>query len=420
MMRLIPSAKRTSFSHRPMLTVWSCLLAATLHDANVSAVDFATHVVDPHPGKVVYAVSVADINGDGADDIVAATENRVLWYQAPDWQAHVILDGVTQPDNVCITALDIDRDGQVDLAIGAGWPENGGTIQWLSRGDDVDAPWQRHAITAEPWTHRMRWADVLGKGEPQLIVSPLNATVHPDGVRLLALEIPRDPRRDRWKPTLLNDDLNRLHNHWCVAPDVIGMPAESSKDRPVTLTASEEGVSVITPDPNLPNGYRRIALVPGAKGDEPSQRGAGEVKTGQLADGTRLIATIEPMHGTHAVVYLLPDVLTDEAPERTVLTDKLRGGHALWCADVDNDGSDEIIVGYRDSNPSVGILLFDHQSDGTWAEQRVGDEVACEDLVVDDVNGDGWLDIIAGGRATHNVVLYLNQGGTTASASADE
>lgn len=415
MIRSVPSAKGTPLSGRPMLAAWSCVLATTLLATNVSAVDFVPQVVDAHPGKVVYAVTIADIDEDGADDIVAVTENRVLWYQAPDWQAHVILDGVTQPDNVCIAPLDIDRDGHVDLALGAGWPKNGGTIQWLSRGEDIDAPWQRHAITAEPWTHRMRWADVLGKGEPQLIVSPLNATVHPDGVRLLALEIPSDPRSDRWKPTLLNDDLNRLHNHWCVAPGAIGMAAASGEDRPVTLTASEEGVSVISPDPNSPNRFRRTALLPGAEGDEPSQRGAGEVKTGQLADGTRFLATIEPMHGTHAVVYRLPDVLSDKAPERSVLTDKLRGGHAIWCADIDRDGSDEIIVGYRDANPSVGILLFDHQSDGTWTQQRVGDEVACEDLIVDDVNGDGWPDIIAGGRATHNIVLYVNQGGTTPS-----
>lgn len=414
MLRSIPRANGTSSSYLSILTTWSGVMAATLVATNVSAVDFLPRVIDANPGKVVYAVTVADINDDGADDIVAVTENRVLWYQAPDWQVHVILDGVTQPDNVCVAPMDIDRDGLVDLAIGAGWPDKGGTIQWLSRGENVDAPWRQHVITAEPWTHRMGWADVLGKGEPQLVVSPLNATVNPDGVRLLALEIPKDPRSDRWKPTLLNGELNRLHNHWCVAPEAIGM-GKPGDDRPVTLTASQEGISVIAPDPNSPNRFLRTVLLPGAQGDAPSQRGAGEIKTGLLADGTRFLASIEPMHGTDAVVYQLPDALSDTVSERTVLTDQLQGGHAVWCADVDGDGSDEIIVGYRVANPSVGILLFDHQSDGTWAQQRVGDEVACEDLIVHDVNGDGWPDIIAGGRATHNVMLYLNQGGKTSS-----
>lgn len=419
-MRSIPTAKSTPFSCRLMLAGCCYTLATTLLLDTARAVDFKPQIIDAQPGKVVYAVTIADINSDGVSDIVAATENRVLWYRAPDWQVHVLHEGVAQPDNVCIVPLDIDRDGHIDLAIGGGWPENGGTIQWLSRGDDVEAPWQRHPITSEAWTHRMRWADVLGKGEPQLVVSPLNATIDPNGVRLLALEIPLDPRTDRWKPTLLNGDLNRLHNHWCVAPSTVGMSAEFADNRPVTLTASEEGISVIAPDPISPQGFRSITLAPGAKSEQPSQRGAGEVKTGQLADGTRFLATIEPMHGNQAVVYPLGDAVSDEALARTVLTDKLRGGHALWCADVDRDGSDEIIVGYRESNPSVGILLFDHQSDGTWTQQRVGDEVACEDLVVEDVNADGWLDIIAGGRATHNVVLYLNEGDKKQRSHGDE
>ncbi|TWT73400.1 FG-GAP repeat domain-containing protein [Allorhodopirellula solitaria] len=421
-MRSTRLAKGPRFSYPPMLCVGGVVWATALLATTGLAVEFTAQVIDPQPGKVVYAVAVEDIDGDGADDIIAVTENRVLWYQAPDWKPHVILDGVTQSDNVCVAPLDIDRDGQIDLALGAGWPQSGGTVQWLSRGENVNAPWQLHAITAEPWTHRMRWSDVLGKGEPQLVVSPLNATVRPDGVRLLALEIPSDPRTDRWQPTLLNGELNRMHNHWCVDPDAIGMSTETAQDRPVTLTASEEGISVVAPAAGSANRYRRIPLLAGAQGDEASQRGAGEVKTGQLAGGTRFLATIEPMHGTHAVVYPLPDnlfadlpddlseLVPDEKPDRIVLTDDLRGGHALWCADLDQDGSDEIVVGYRDPNPAVGILVFDHQQDGTWAEQRVGDEVACEDLIVADVNGDGWLDIIAGGRATHNVVVYLNQG----------
>ncbi|TWU10221.1 FG-GAP repeat domain-containing protein [Allorhodopirellula heiligendammensis] len=412
-MRSTVPANATPSDNRTLLAVCSAWLVSTLLGAPVYAVDFTPRVLDAHPGKVVYAVTIADINSDGADDIVCVTESRVLCYEAPDWRARVLLDGVTQTDNVCVAPLDIDRDGHVDLALGAGWPTQGGTIQWLSRGENIDDPWQLYPITSEPWTHRMRWADVLGKGEPQLVVSPLNASVHPGGVRLLALEIPGDPRVDRWKPTLLNSDLNRMHNHWCVAPDELGMPTVSNEQRPVTLTASVEGISVISPDPDAQHNYRRLTLLPGADGDEPSQRGVGEVKLGQLADGTKFLATIEPMHGTHAVVYLLQGALTDKSPERTVLTDKLLGGHAVWCADIDRDGSDEIVVGYRDANPAVGILLYDRQHDGSWTEQRVGNEVACEDLVVEDVNGDGWPDIIAGGRATHNLVLYLNRGGRT-------
>src|SRR5271155_3495185 len=88
--------------------------------------------------KVGYAVLLVDIDGDGKKDIVVVDTTRVVWYQNPTWKMRTILHGQTAPDNVCIAAWDIDGDGQIDLALGAGWkPFNtkvGGTLQWLKRG----------------------------------------------------------------------------------------------------------------------------------------------------------------------------------------------------------------------------------------------------------------------------------------------
>jgi hypothetical protein len=38
--------------------------------------------------------------------------------------------------------------------------------------------------------------------------------------------------------------------------------------------------------------------------------------------------------------------------------------------------------------------------------------VAVEDLVAEDLDGDGRAEIVAGGRATHNVKIYWNRGRT--------
>src|SRR2546427_5227151 len=38
---------------------------------------------------VVYAVTVADINGDGKPDVVAINPTQVLWFENPSWQKHV-------------------------------------------------------------------------------------------------------------------------------------------------------------------------------------------------------------------------------------------------------------------------------------------------------------------------------------------
>src|SRR5436305_11667026 len=87
--------------------------------------------------SIGYAVAVADINGDGKPDIVVVDKHRVLWYENPTWKPHLILQGKTRPDNVCLAVLDVDGDGQLDIVLGADWkPFNtkaGGTLQWLKR-----------------------------------------------------------------------------------------------------------------------------------------------------------------------------------------------------------------------------------------------------------------------------------------------
>ena len=398
-----------------------CVLGVLVACAAVTAADpvvptFQVRTIDSHAGEIVYAVTHADVDGDGQQDIVAVTEDRVLWYQSPDWNKRVILSGQTVRDNVCIAAHDIDGDGKIDFALGAGWPKSGGTIQWLSRSQTLDEPWTVHFIGEIPWTHRMRWADVLGSGSSQLVVSPLNAADGEAGVRLTAFTVPSHPQTDRWPATVLDASLNRLHNHWHA-------PAEfGGEERPaVTFTASQEGLHEVFAAPHAAGTaptFEKIKLADGATGDAPAERGAGEVKTGRLADGRRLIASIEPMHGTHAVVYVdtVPMGISAEPRwMRQVLDDTLRRGHALWLADLNGDGTDEVIVGHSEPSPGPikgpGVYVYwaGNSTADKWTKQVIDNGgMACEDLFVLDLTGDGRPDIVAGGRETHNVTLYVN------------
>jgi hypothetical protein len=117
--------------------------------------------------------------------------------------------------------------------------------------------------------------------------------------------------------------------------------------------------------------------------------------------GTRFLATIDPWHG-HEVA-----VCPAEGPElfaaRTVLDATLRGGHALWVADVDGDGDDEIIAGYR--GPGTSVLAYDF--DGTtWTRTVLDNAIAAQDLRGGDLDGDGTPDLVAIGGTTHNIVWY--------------
>lgn len=374
---------------------------------------FEAKTLDPDVGKVCYAVSLADVDGDGKQDIIAVTENRVLWYQAPDWKRRVIIEDQTERDNVCIAPLDIDGDGKIDFALGAGWlNKNIGSIYWLSRGASLDEKWHVHLIGQEPWTHRMRFAKVAGGNRPQLVVSPLNKT-QGEGVRLLAFAIPEHPKTDPWPSKVLNASMNRMHNHWHLDWDGDGIDD--------TVTSSQEGVHLITPGA-IRDGvasWNSTKLGNGASGDKPEAKGAGEIKVGKLKGGPRFIVSVEPMHGQACAVYVEPKSGKKSADglwPRHVIDATLNRGHALWTCDIDGDGSDEIVLGFSDPGPGPikGPGVFVYKADDVtatkWTKHTIDDGgMATEDLICADLNGDGKLDIVAGGRASHNVKLYVQK-----------
>src|SRR5262249_4805009 len=179
--------------------------------AEVAFPAFEMKEIDKSLG-VGYAVLLVDVKADGKPDIVVVDTTRVVWYENPTWKRRSMIEGMTKADNVCISAYDIDGDGNLDFALGADWKpfntKSGGTLQWLKRGKTLDDPWTVHPIGEEPTVHRIRFADLDGSGKAQLVVVPLmgkNATKEnnwTDGspVRVLAYRIPKDPVKDRWVP----------------------------------------------------------------------------------------------------------------------------------------------------------------------------------------------------------------------------
>jgi hypothetical protein len=351
-----------------------------------------------------YAVLTADVNGDRKPDIVAINPTQVVWFENPSWEKHVLLDGATKPDNVCIAANDIDGDGKIDFALGADWhPSNttsGGTLQWIGRRqDDPHGHWSLTPIAEEPTLHRIRWGDIDGDGKKELVVVPLHGrgTKGPawdgQGARILVFHVPKQPAREPWPVEVADDSLHIVHNFLVTDFDNDG------KDE--ILTASREGLHVLKRGGD--GAWSRTQIGEGSP---------GEIKLGRVS-GRRYLATVEPWHGNSIVIYAEPKQTSGHAGngkwERQIIENGLASAHALAWADFDGDGSDELAVGWREKN--FGIAIYKQGPDGKWNRALLVDDggMATEDLTAADLNGDGRPEIIAVGRATRNVKIYWNE-----------
>lgn len=399
----------------PLFRRLSLALAFSLAAASMAGAEFRFRAQQfSDQLGVGYAVTIVDMNADQKPDIVVVDSDRVVWFENPGWKLHTLIKDQTKRDNVCIAPYDIDGDGKVEFALGADWrpfdTRAGGTIQWLSRGKSPDELWQVHPLGEEPTVHRMRWADLDGDGRKELLVGPMMGrnTTKPlwmeAPLRLLAFTIPNDPIHEPWKLDVLNEELHVAHNFW---------PTDLDKDgRTDILIASFEGVSVLKRDDD--GKWSRTQIGAGNQ-DRPEARGASEIKHGVLAGGADYIATIEPWHGFQVVVYTRPTKAGQVLWERHVLDDELKWGHGVWCANLDGDEDQELVIGVRDDQNAqhrCGLRIYDPlDSQGKqWRRQLVdGGGVNIEDVTVADLDADGRQDIIAVGRQSHNARIYWNE-----------
>lgn len=369
---------------------------AAAQATGVAPLPFRREVIDASI-RIGYGLAIADVDGDGRDDLLLADAREIAWYRSPNWRKSVIARELTAKDHVCIAAQDLDGDGRAEIAVGAGWNPGdtvgSGAIFLLERPADPTQPWTPHVLPHEPTTHRMHWIDD-GRGAPLLAVLPLHGRGNRDGagagVRFLGYRwSPRGPAAIAAEE--IDATLHLTHNF---EPPVRG------SGTPELLVAAKEGVHALRPSGN---GWSRQRL---------TSQPAGEVRRGRAADGSAFITTIEPMHGHEVVVY---SGSREEA--RVVLDASLVQGHGLATGDLLGRGSDQVIAGWR-GNPVgpatvVGIRLYAATDPaGTrWEQVGVLDDnaVACEDLRVADLDRDGDLDVVAAGRTTRNVVIYWNE-----------
>ncbi len=393
---------------RPTLFLGLVLALVNGRAAELSPAKFRAQTIDAKI-QIGYGLAIADVDGDGRDDVLLADAKQIVWYRNPSWEKFVMTDQLTARDHVCIAARDIDGDGKAEVAVGAEWNPGdtvgSGAVYYLVPPSDRTAKWRPVKLTHEPTTHRMQW--VRGRdGTFTLGVLPLHGRGNRNnagaGVQFLAYRRPANVD-DPWPTAVLNAEQHATHNF-----DLIRWGETGGAEG--ILLASQEGV-------------RRLRFTSdGAPTATPLSRAAtGEVRAGRLPGGKDFFATVEPMHGNQLAVYRAPPAgpeAADWTAQRVLLDDTLVQAHGLATGDFLGVGYDQVVVGWRAGAPApagtkVGIRLFapTTPTGETWRLHALVDDntMACEDLKAADLNGDGRPEIIAAGRATKNVVIYWNE-----------
>ena len=373
-----------------------CLLALAASAAGPAR--FVEHTIATGL-KNGYQVVVADLNHDGKPDLIALASGMpdLVWYENPAWERHVIAGGFTR----MINCVPVYGDGDpVPVLVLASQFENearrsAGIVSVLEHNGDPRGPWSVREIDRLTTSHRLRAADIDGSGHRVVIDAPLTgadaAAPEYRGHTPLVFYRPGE-----WKRQMISDaNEGVVHGIFIVDWDGDG--------REEIITASFTGLHLFKLGKD--GRWTRTELAQGDPAPWPKS-GSSDVTVGRLGS-QRFLAAIEPWHGNQVSVYRRHKGQW----ERQVIDDSLVQGHTILAADLNGDGRDEIVTGYRGEGRSVNLYYASDGKGAHWSKQLLDSGgMAASACAAADFNGDGRPDIACIGSATANLKWYENQG----------
>lgn len=350
--------------------------------------------------KSGYQVVAVDVNHDGKIDLIAVASgmSELVWFENPTWERHVIAGGLHRMIN--LGAWDTDGDGIPEIVLASEFSNEAknsiGLMSVLEHNGDPRQPWRIREIDRLTTSHRLRWADIYGNGKKVLVNQPLTgATAEAPQYRGHTPLVFYKP--GEWKRETIGDQ-NEGVVHGIYITDWDGDGRED------ILTASFVGIALYQLGKD--GRWTRTELAKGDPSPWPNS-GSSDVAVGKLGK-QRFLCAIEPWHGNQVAVYRQHK----KEWQRQVLDSSLVSGHTIITADLNGDGRDEVIAGFRGKGQSVYVYYAQDARGSQWDRQVLDNGgIAASACAVADLNGDGRPDLACIGA--DKLKWYENLGGGT-------
>jgi hypothetical protein len=391
----------------------ACMAVFGLHDAQGTiAPGWEKHVIGQQNSPIY--LYVEDIDGDGDLDVAATTDvhprgtnSEVAWYrnnlkQGLTWEKIVIssADPATNPivGAAGIIMADIDGDGRKDAVVVTGnvlSPK--GDVYWFKApADPATSPWQRFTLetgVADSYG-KVYTMDANGDGKQDIIIggnrgaalflNPGNADQ--PGAVWTKVSLPEETGASIYLDDMNNDgktDVVNSHTGFSATGyvgnvswlDVLFMGGKIAFNRTMIDSASIRAFDVNTIDVNK--------------------------------DGRKDVLVSS---------FMVPGIYWYEQPANSGdswiqhLVSNTYDGTDMYTGDIDKNGNTDLIISGLFYNKISWFSYSWENSQALWTEHFLDDDIAMPaDISLNDMDGDGDLDVVLAGMGVNQIIWYENK-----------
>ena len=355
------------------------------------------HVIEEDVGYALSARGL-DVNSDGIADILSSRSGEVVLFLSPHWQKKIIHTLSSKKNTTIIhsTLIDVDGDGDLDLVASV----YGKYLFWLQQPENGSTgKWKYYLIdTKLKGSHCLSAVDIDGDGKMELLAgSALAEGQYPES--LVYFHIPENPTKTKqWKFQVFAPESTAGSNaHYFGTGDVNG-------DGLVDIACAGKGEGKALQgawfawweQPKNPQAEWKKRFI------SQSLAGATHIEMMDVNQDKKMDFVATCGHGKGVYWFEAPHW------KPHAIDESLEDGHTLLLTDLDGDGDKDLVLCSNSGAAQMVWYEYDFKSKALYTKHVIDKGNQSYHLSALDMDGDGDLDILNAGAWSNNLVWYEN------------